>query len=261
MTALVRSGRQTTPTAIREMGTTSAAALDHPALSDFIAPFFFFACRHDAGITSVSNSIEAVLGYTPAETIGARFSRILCPECLFNTDDSAFRQLDYSHFQVVLALRSVRDRAGNRRILAIQTSRACKSFGGHVICLHNFVQDVTESVETYARLSRRMRSLSESINKLSLQELRVAERIRQGRMNREIADELQISERTIDRRRATILKRLDVSSTAEMIAKFVERSMLQDCINAIQTAAWFKARNAHLAAELKPDPRQRHGIA
>jgi FixJ family two-component response regulator len=62
----------------------------------------------------------------------------------------------------------------------------------------------------------RLRELRERFDALTSRELEVLERVVRGRMNKEIADDLQISERTVKLHRTNLTRRLKVQSVAEL---------------------------------------------
>ena len=68
-------------------------------------------------------------------------------------------------------------------------------------------------------------------------------------MNRQIAAELNVSNRTIERRRASILKQLNAATTWEMVSKLVEREMLRSWSDNSGEKSWQMARNAHRVIE------------
>lgn len=235
--------------AVGDAGEGNESEPDDPRLDDFVAPYIYFASRLDATIVRVSPSIEQVLGFAPRSLCGRRLVSIFCPDCPLNLDDSAFRRMELRDGETVHALRSIRDRAGNRRILSLQSTGISRTAGGLAIGHHNLAEDVTTSITAYADTVTRLNELSSVVRRLSEQELQVAEQICRGKLNREIADDLEISERTVDRRRATLLDRLGVASAAEMVAMLVERNTLNRCVGAFREAAWYQARNAHRVIE------------
>ena len=56
-----------------------------------------------------------------------------------------------------------------------------------------------------------------SIDKLSRRERAIIKLVAEGKRNREIAESLSLSERTIEKYRSDILKKLDLSRTSELI--------------------------------------------
>ncbi len=249
MSSIVRAHAHSATIPIGDVDSGDHDAIDQPRHSDLVAPLFFFASKPDSEITAASHSVVEVLGYSLRELRGTRFTGLYYPGCTLNADDSSSRMLDLSNGQSLHSLRSVRNRKGDLVILSVRTTGVTGPCGGAVIRRHNIAEDVTESVRSFAGALASLSELSELIGRLSAQEYRGAERIRQGRMNREIADELQISERTIDRRRATVQKLLEVNTTAEMVAMLVQREMYQQWVDSAASSGWLAARNASLAVD------------
>jgi len=111
---------------------------------------------------------------------------------------------------------------------------------------HNIARDVTESVQAHTRLMSRLQALEQASRQMTRQERDVAERILQGMMNRDIARDLEVSDRTVERRRASIMKRLDAATTPELVSKLVERDMLRTWTCTANDTQWQMARNSHL---------------
>lgn len=226
---------------------TSDSALDQPRATDFVDPYFFFADREVSEVTYVSPSVETVLGYDPTKIPGLSYMQFLSEGDPLNDDIPECQDADLSDGSSIHALRSVIDAWGNRRILSVYTVGICEFPGGPVARRHNIARDVTESVTTHMRLMKRLKKLDEAARKMTLQEREIAERILQGMMNRDIAAELGISDRTVERRRASIMKHLDAATPSQLVAKLVERDLLQTWTYSASDAQWQLARNSHLA--------------
>ncbi|MEL6108102.1 MAG: LuxR C-terminal-related transcriptional regulator [Planctomycetota bacterium] len=218
---------------------------DLPRPTDFVAPYFFFANRESAQVTYASPSVASVLGFDPHKVLGLSYHEFLLDDPL-NEDVQECERQELSDGESIHALRCVRDAFGRRRILSVYTTGASDYEGGPVVARHNIALDVTESVEAHRNRMRRLRELEFGTKQLSPQEREVAEKIMEGKMNREIARELNVSNRTIERRRAAVLKHLNVATTWEMVSKMVERDMLRSWASSGADQQWRDARNAHL---------------
>ncbi|MCD0463360.1 LuxR C-terminal-related transcriptional regulator [Roseiconus lacunae] len=225
----------------------SVSPLDLPQVTDFIEPYFFFSNRGLTEVTYVSPSVERVLGYNPATLPGASYSDFLVGDDPLNDDVEECQRADLSGGRTIHALRSVFDRHGSRRILAVNTVGVCERPGGPIVRRHNIARDVTESVESHRQLMMRLHTLDRAARQLSPQEREVAELIMEGKMNRDIARELNVSDRTVERRRAAIMKHLDAATVSEMVARLVERELLRKWTFSASDAQWQTARNSHLA--------------
>ncbi|MCC9600364.1 LuxR C-terminal-related transcriptional regulator [Stieleria sp. JC731] len=225
----------------------SVSPLDLPQATDFTDPYFFFANRGRTELTYVSPSIERVLGYNPTTIVGASYVDFLVSDDPLNDDVEECQNTDLSGGRTIHALRSVFDQSGRRRVLSVNTVGVCERPAGPVVRRHSIARDVTESVESHRQLMMRLHSLDRAARQLSSQERDVAERIMQGKMNRDIARELKISDRTVERRRAAIMKHLGAATVSEMVAKLVERDLLRQWTYSASDALWQTARNSHLA--------------
>ena len=227
---------------------------DLPRPTDFVAPYFFFANREESQVTYASPSVASVLGFDPKKVLGLSYHEFLLDDPL-NDDVKECEDHPLQDGESIHALRCVRDASGRRRILYVQTIGASDYEGGPVTARHNIANDVTESVEAYRSQMKRLAQLNFAVSQLSPQERDVADRILEGKMNREIAGELNVSNRTIERRRAAVLKHLNVATTWEMVSKMVERDMLISWANSAKDNQWQRARNASLVmTEKMPEP-------
>lgn len=222
-------------------------SLDWPRATDFVDPYFFFSNRGLTEVTYVSPSVQTVLGYDPSGLPGLSYDQFLCDGDPLNEDVPECQQEDLSDGSNIHALRGVLDVMGNRRILSIYTVGVSEFPGGPVVRRHNIARDVTESVQTHMRLMHRLQSLEHASRKLTLQERQIAEKILEGKMNRDIARELDISDRTVERRRAAIMKHMDAATIPELVSKLVERDLLRTWTYSASDAQWQRARNSHLA--------------
>lgn len=222
-------------------------SLDLPHATDFVEPYVFFANRPETELTFVSPSVKAVLGYDPKTVTGMSYRHFLCENDPLNNDVPECERADLRDGRAIHALRSVYDSSGDRRILLVHTVGVSAHPDGAVVRRHNIARDVTESVQTHTRLMTRLRKLDEAARKLTRQERAVAEGILQGKMNRDIAQELNVSDRTIERRRAAIMRHMDAANTSELVSKLVERDMLRTWTFSASDVQWQSARNSHLA--------------
>ncbi|MEM0925270.1 MAG: PAS and helix-turn-helix domain-containing protein [Planctomycetota bacterium] len=222
--------------------------LDEPRATDFVAPYLFFASRDDSSeVTYVSPSVRDVLGYDHRTIPGMSYHHFVWEGDPLNEDIPECESEDLSDGHSIRALRSVLDSRGDRRILLVHTVGVSAIEGGPVIRRHNIARDVTESVTTHIRLMDRLKALEEASRRLSDQEREIADCILKGMMNRDIAKDLRISDRTVERRRAAILKHMNAANTSELVAKMVERNMLRTWTYAASDLQWQSARNSHVA--------------
>ena len=222
-------------------------SLDRPHATVFVEPYIFFANRPETELTFVSPSVKTILGYDPETVTGMSYHHYLCEDDPLNNDVTECERVDLRGGRTLNALRSVYDSSGTRRILLVHTVGVSERPGGPVVRRHNIARDVTESVNTHTHLMTRLRSLDDAARKLTRQERAVAEGILQGKMNRDIALELNVSDRTVERRRAAILRHMNAANTSELVSKLVEREMLRTWTFSASDLQWQAARNSHLA--------------
>ncbi len=222
-------------------------SIDLPRPADFVAPYFFFSNKGLSEVTFVSPSVSHVLGYDPAGLPGLSYNDFLVDDDRLNDDVPECQQEDLSDGSAIHALRAVRDAEGKRCILSIHTIGVAETDGGPVVRRHNVARDVTESVKTHTHLMTRLQELESAARQMTRQEREVAQRIMQGMMNRDIARELSISDRTVERRRASIMKHLNAATTPEMVSKLVECDLLRTWTYQAGDNLWQKARNSHVA--------------
>ena len=230
----------------RDCSVTSDSTLDLPRATDFVDPYFFFSSCGLNEVAYVSPSVQSVLGYDPNWIPGHSYTDFLFEGDPLNDDIAECQRADLSDGSSIHALRSVKNSNGDRRILSIHTVGVSKTPGGPVVRRHNIARDVTESVQAHTRLMSRLQALEQASRQMTRQERDVAERILQGMMNRDIARDLEVSDRTVERRRASIMKRLDAATTPELVSKLVERDMLRTWTCTANDTQWQMARNSHL---------------
>lgn len=239
--------RRRTMTQNENINVTTNPALDLPRATDFVDPYFFFSNSDLTEVTYISPSVQNVLGYAPNRIQGNSYKGFLWEGDLLNEDIEECQRADLSGGRSIHALRSVKDSKGDRRVLSIHTVGVSETEGSPLVRRHNIARDVTESVKAHSELMTRLESLEQATRQMSTQENEVAARILQGKMNRDIARELNVSDRTVERRRAAIMKHLNAATTSELVSKLVERDMLRTLMHMASDAQWKTARNSHLA--------------
>ncbi|OUT61272.1 MAG: hypothetical protein CBB71_04815 [Rhodopirellula sp. TMED11] len=223
---------------------TQHTAYDLPRAADFVAPYFFYATRTSGEVTYVSPSVRSVLGYGPDSVTGSNYRTYLVEGDPLNEDIYECEQTELSGGGSLHALRSVRNIYGERRILSINTVAVSETPGGPEVRRHHIARDVTDSVKVHRELMSRLQSLEVETRKLTLQERDVAERLLQGMMNRDIARELKVSDRTIERRRASIMKHLNAATTPQLVSKLVEHDLLATLMENNSEGNWQSAKNS-----------------
>jgi non-specific serine/threonine protein kinase len=86
----------------------------------------------------------------------------------------------------------------------------------------DFIHNALEALPKAKKISRRQ-SEAEKFEGLTAREREVARCLSQGKSNREIAEELVLSERTVENHVSNILKKLQFDSRAQIAVWAVER--------------------------------------
>ncbi|QDV41612.1 Tetrathionate response regulatory protein TtrR [Stieleria neptunia] len=225
-------------------------ALDQPRPTDFVDPYFFISHRGLSEITFVSPSVEKVLGYAPNAMAGRSYESFLCQGDPLNDDVAECQHADLSGGGSLHTLRCVRDATGNPRILSVYTVGIAQHEGGPIVRRHHLARDVTESVRRHMQRIQQLESLEHAASQMTDQERAVAERIMQGKMNRVIGRELDISDRTVERRRAAIMKHFHATTLAELISKLAQLELLREWTKTDADTQWKTARNADQVSAL-----------
>jgi DNA-binding NarL/FixJ family response regulator len=141
---------------------------------------------------------SAELAERASQPVQAARSRLLAGTALAKAGDSEAAVEQLSRAEEVLAAHGAsryRDRA----------ARELRQLGVHVVPVRELV------------------SAQPELGLLSVRELTIAQLVHEGRTNRQIADELSISLKTVENHLAKIFRRLEISSRAQL-AMLVERS-------------------------------------
>lgn len=91
--------------------------------------------------------------------------------------------------------------------------------------LSHMLHRIADEVEARARANRRMLDARSRIDNLSSREREVLDWLAQGNSNKAIAQELQISPRTVEIHRANMMSKLGVSHPAEAVRLRLEASL------------------------------------
>jgi two-component system response regulator TtrR len=83
--------------------------------------------------------------------------------------------------------------------------------------LRKLVERMLERARTESSTAQQQRAAAERLSKLTAREHQVLERIIAGRLNKQIADDLGISIKTVEAHRANIMEKLNVNTVADLL--------------------------------------------
>ena len=214
-----------------------------PDLNRFQAPCFFFSCERRGELTYLSPSVEAVLGYSPEQLLGTNYYDLLLPDHLANVHvqrHGAPCGNDICH-----VTRAVRTASGEEKILSIQIyndaeadTDASQSTGqpSPASRSHGLAMDVTMQWRMVQTLQSHLEKVSFPEDQLTDREKRVLDLLLGGALNKSMARELDVSERTIEMDRARLMKKLSASSAAQLVSIATEARLLNDALGSLSPA-------------------------
>lgn len=88
--------------------------------------------------------------------------------------------------------------------------------------LWDAIREALEQVETRRRLAARREEIRARLDELSPQERDVLDRMVEGKLNKVIARELDVSIRTVENRRHNVFRKLQADSVAELVRLVME---------------------------------------
>lgn len=204
-----------------------------PNLDCFSAPFVFFSIAKCGELTYFSPSAQEVLGLRPDEEIGKKYTDFLDLKNPINVEFQ--RRTDERFASGVTSsstMHAVFDTNKGKRILRIQTYGEADA-SGEVILNHAIAQDITDSLVLGSDLHRRWHVLQSVRNELSKREKQVLERVMNGRLNKSIARELDVTQRTVESARSRLIKKFGAKTTAELVRLATELTMLTNIIESL----------------------------
>ena len=209
-------------------------AAQGPTPNSFSAPYFFFSNQNDGIITFASTSLKEVMGFEPSEVIGKKFSDFVDSEHQLNANigqctEQRFEN-DNGEPQTYLRVLIAADKT--RRVVNIQTYGEADETG-KVILNHGIAQDVTNSFLLESNFNTRLTDLNSIVSQLTTREINVLERVLEGRLNKSIARELDVSERTIESARSRLMKKFKANTTAELVRYSTEFYMLTGLVKSV----------------------------
>jgi len=204
---------------------------DHtlPDPACFADPFFFFSSNREAELEYVSPSVEQVLGYLPTELIGRRYLDFLDKTSSLNRNVDELRERRFRGDGHQTQLRVVETRDQKLKVLKVQTYGRTDETGA-VVSSHAIAQDVTNVYFAEEELNDRWMQLTRIADQLSEREKNVLCRITEGALNKVIARELEVGERTVEKIRSRLVEKFQADSISQVVSKATQLEMLRDVI-------------------------------
>ena len=200
-----------------------------PKIESFSKPYFFFSNNKYRELLYVSPSVEEVLGYSPSELVGRKYSEFLDASSPLNSDVSDCRKRRFNGDGVHENLRVVETKDKRLKVLKIQT-HGVKDVSGNIVANHGLAQDVTDVYFLESELHVRLQELRAVESSLSPREKDVLCRVKAGQLNKVIAKELNVTERAIEGIRSRLMKKFDAETIAVVVKKATELKMLNEVI-------------------------------
>lgn len=216
---------------------------DRPRPEDFLPPYFFLSTRDLAKVSYVTQSMYGVLGYDPVKVLGRPCSDFLIPDDPLNADFSETSRRQLSHGEFTDVLRAVYDVNGGRRVLHVQTTGMRDPQQDRMICKHSIARDVTDDIGIAQSVLQRIHQLTERLGSLSQRDQQIAEAATQGKTNETVARDLDISIRTVERRRKALRDQFAVDHVAEIVALVAELKSLKRIWESQPRQPWRYAEN------------------
>lgn len=169
---------------------------------------------HDNPIIAANQRFEQLTGYSERELVG-RNCRFLAGPATERTHSAALAQAVATESPTVIELVNYR-KDGNSFLNAVMIAPVFDDEGN----LTYFVGSQMEVAAGQSHLLRR--SAAARIDQLTKQQQAVLRLMALGMRNRQIGDELGLTEKTIKMHRSALVKRLGVSSAAEAMRLAIE---------------------------------------
>lgn len=207
-----------------------------PDVESFASPYFFFANNPDQQVLYVSPSVQEILGYSPSDLIGRKYTDFLPPGDRLNHDIPEMHRRRYQGDEHHFALRVVSNAAGQIRILKVQTCGQVDA-NGQVIASHGIAEDVTDEYMKQSEANERLHELHCIESQLSDRERTVLQLVVNGRPNKAIAKQISITERAVEMVRARLVKKFNVESTAQLVSRATELSTLRRLLPVVENVS------------------------
>ncbi|MFK7768853.1 MAG: LuxR C-terminal-related transcriptional regulator [Mariniblastus sp.] len=218
-----------------------------PSLNSFAAPYFFISTNPDQTISFVSPSVVDVLGYQIETLIGKSYLQVVDLSHRLNADIKHCEEHRFkdSNSDTSSRLRAFIASDGTIRVVQVQSYGEVNE-NGQVVQSHSIAQDVSNSFFFEKNLRERLTYLENVVDQLTEREKDVLARVMNGRLNKAIARDLDVSERTVESARSRLMKKFQANTTAELVRYSTEYYLLNSLIQTVHGAESLPKRNNFL---------------
>ena len=202
-----------------------------PKIDGFSKPYFFFSNNHDFEIVYVSPSVEDVIGFTPSEIIGRKYTEFLDATSPMNEDIDECMRFESQRYSVRQqnSVWVVETKDSENKVLRVQMY-GTQDASGQAGTSHGLAQDVTDMFIKEQELHRRLVELKSLSQNLTEREIQVLNFVIEGKLNKWIAKRIGVTERTIENVRSRVMNKFKTETTAELAAKAKELQVLTEIV-------------------------------
>lgn len=195
------------------------------ALDWLAEPLFAFLMDSRFHLIQATPSFLSFLGCTRADLAQKSLGDFLAPQHslnarILNSNEICSRQLLHGQHLVFVTPEH------SSRIVKFQASPIDNE---GLLCAIG--RDITEQYGVENDLRSRLKSLESTLSQLSHREKTVLDCVVKGELNKSIAKQLEVTVRAVERIRARLRKKFMAQTSAEMVSKATEYTVLQDVIH------------------------------
>ncbi|MDB2687234.1 LuxR C-terminal-related transcriptional regulator [Mariniblastus sp.] len=197
--------------------------IQRPDVDRFLAPYFFLSADMDRRLLYVSPSVESVLGFPPKELVGKVYDDFIDTEhslydSVASAEDFAMVKAKAAYGETLHAVKNVNQETVILRI-ASYTEYSDPETKEVPVGFRCLIQDVTSVYQIDQMLKSHLMVLGNETVQISDREQQVLNFLLEGRLNKSIAKEIDITERGVERIRARLMSKFKARSAAELARK------------------------------------------
>ena len=217
------------------------------------SPYFYFSTNQKLEFTNVSRSVEEIFGYSRAQVIGMRYDQFVTQDVLNeDLEDRGLVRFAQNESSVRNSYRSVLDRSGQVRIIQLQCYGETDT-QGNVSQIVGFGRDISSEWASFKTLFEELLMLEKLEDTLKDREKTVLQKVLDGKLNKTIARDLHVSERTIELDRKRLIEKFSATNSASLIAQASRLSTLREVFSWL-TNAPVHVESSSILQSLTPPP-------